>query len=120
MSDDEIKMLKELLRRVAVLFIEYAVFMLPGALVTITAAKRSFFVTTLTLCHRGPFAMFLLSPQAMGWCNWPWLWWSSTLFTNVICILAYLIYPNKITGTISFFGIAGWFVFAFSFVMWLM
>ena len=111
-------MIKELLRRVLIVFIEYAIVMTPGLLMILIAADRPAIIRDLSYYHRGPFAMFILSPGTMGWSNWPWLWWTTALVTNIFCILAYVIYPNKVTGAVSFFGIVGWFIFALSFVMW--
>jgi len=111
-------MLKELSRRILVVFIEYVIVMMPGLFMILIASDREFMIRHFFYYHRGPFAMFLLSPGTMGWSNWPWLWWTTALVTIIICILAYVIYPNKVTGIVSFFGIVGWFVFALSFVMW--
>jgi len=52
--------------------------------------------------HIGPFLWIFYGAI------YSWLWWVYVI-TNIICISSYLIYPTKVTGVISFLGIAGWF-----------
>jgi hypothetical protein len=114
--------MKELFRRLLVIIIGYLVVAIPGVLLSLLEKLISsgkyplIFPILLGACHRGPFAIFLLEPgTAESAPCYPWLWLTIVPITNIICILAYLIYPNKCTAAVSFFGIVAWFSVGFLF-----
>jgi len=92
-------------KRVGVLFIYDIICSLPALWLLIKADIGLSAIAHAFFClHLGPYILFTEYGQGGAGL----LWQVTVVVTNIICISAYLVRPNVLTGIISFLGIAGW------------